>query len=208
VTCGNGVVAASDKKYDTNGDCSITSADASAVRDHIVIKDTAERDLKFDVNGDEQVTPDDAVIIDSYITEFHCETICIVTNCREDLVPDNMIASDVNFDCTVNADDARAIEAHILAISLPQRDLRYDTNRDGRVDNNDVSYVNNYLNSITCPGACDVVRNCSGLAVPPEMSQYDLNNDCVLDDLDKAGASLAEIAVIDEYLVQVMCMSL
>lgn len=207
VTCGNGSVAALDEKFDTNGDCSITSADASAVRDHIVINDTAERDLKFDVNGDGQVTAGDAGIIDSYITEFHCGTICIVTNCQEDLVPDNMIASDVNYDCQVNADDVRAIETHISAIPPPQSDLRYDTNRDGQVDDADVLHVTNYLTSFTCPGACDVVTNCTGVPVPQEMIQYNRNNDCVLNDLDKEGANPAEIAVIDEYLVQVMCMA-
>jgi hypothetical protein len=208
VTCGNGVVAAQDEKFDTNGDCSITSADAEAVLNHLVVEETAEVAPEFDVNGDEQVTPDDAVIINNYIANFNCETICMVTNCRGDLVPDNMIASDVNLDCKVNVDDVSAIEAHITTTtSLPQRDLRYDTNRDGQVDDADVLYVTNYLTSFTCPGACAVVTNCTGVPVPPEMIQYNRNNDCILNDLDKEGANPAEIAVIDEYLVQVMCMA-
>ena len=120
-------------------------------------------------------------------------------------MPDNMIASDVNYDCQVNADDVRAIETHISAIPPPQSDLRYDTNRDGQVDNNDVSYVNNYLNSFTCPGACAVVTDCTGARVPPEMIQHNRNNDCTLNYLDKDGASPAESAVIDEYLVRVNC---
>jgi hypothetical protein len=158
---------------------------------------------------------------------------CVPKDCDGNPVAARYVSYDVNDDCQITVSDANAIINHISAnLELGARSAEYDANGDGRVTARDALNITNYIGRNQCEQSC-VPVNCFGKQVAENQVAYDTNQDCKITSAD-ASAVRAHIdgnpdvknrdaqydangdgiidekdaAIIDGYLVQVLCMEL
>ena len=232
--CNANPVAAQYVSYDVNDDCKITVADANAIINHIAANpELGARSAEYDANGDRRVTALDALNVINYVGRNQCEQSCVPKDCDGNPVAAPYVSYDVNDDCKITVADANAIINHIAANpELGARSAEYDANGDGRVTARDALNITNYIGRNQCEQSC-VPVNCFGKQVSENQVAYDTNQDCKITSAD-ASAVRAHIdgnpdvknrdaqydangdgiidekdaAVIDGYLVQVLCMEL
>jgi hypothetical protein len=158
---------------------------------------------------------------------------CVPKDCDGNPVAARYVSYDVNDDCKISVADANAIINHIAANpELGERSAEYDANGDERVTALDALNVSNYIGRNQCEESC-VPVNCFGTQVAENQVAYDTNQDCKITSADASGVRAhidanpdvknrdaqydangdgiideKDAAVIDGYLVEVLCMEL
>ncbi|MGN1297293.1 MAG: dockerin type I domain-containing protein [Clostridia bacterium] len=125
---------------DINDDGVIEGDDATLIQEFLagITNFTGDQKLRADTNKDGEVSIDDVTFLQRYI----------VSQNPYDGIGANQLG-DINNDSYVNGNDIRLIQEFLVGITTLADDqkLRADTNQDGRIDINDVTFLQRYIKS-------------------------------------------------------------